>query len=176
MSCACLNAARNHTSSGPELPGISCHILSQSYSSTHSSNALAMQMLLPFSSVWLSVVFFRPCGVVSLRPPREYMHDSPYAGTHYSVTSSKTMSIRHKEHTSVQVREKRYDHSLTKSSKPSSVPVNSLSFFMMTHIREPMHLSINSGLHQSPASVSLFFIDETHRAGGFGKPCRASFW
>lgn len=33
---------------------------------------------------------------------------------------------------------------LTKSSNPRSVPVNSRSLFMITHIREPMHLSINS--------------------------------
>jgi hypothetical protein len=33
---------------------------------------------------------------------------------------------------------------LTKSSKPSSVPVNSRSFFMTTHMREPMHLSMSS--------------------------------
>src|ERR1700722_10480430 len=33
---------------------------------------------------------------------------------------------------------------LTKSSKPKSVPVNSRSLFMITQIREPIHLSINS--------------------------------
>jgi hypothetical protein len=35
-------------------------------------------------------------------------------------------------------------HSLTKSSKPRSVPVNSRSLFMITHIRDPIHLSISS--------------------------------
>lgn len=37
-------------------------------------------------------------------------------------------------------------HSLTKSSKPSSVPVNSRSLFMITHIRDPMHRSISSAV------------------------------
>jgi len=48
----------------------------------------------------------------------------PFGVISYSITSSRTM--------------------LTKSSKPSSVPVNSRSFFMTTHIREPMHLSMSS--------------------------------
>ena len=46
-------------------------------------------------------------------------------------------------------------HLLTKSSKPSSVPVNSLSFFMMTHMREPMHLSINSESPQTNYSHAI---------------------
>jgi len=48
----------------------------------------------------------------------------PFGVISYSVTSSRTM--------------------LTKSSNPSRVPVNSWSFFITTHMREPMHLSINS--------------------------------
>lgn len=30
---------------------------------------LAMQMLLPFKSVWFSLILFRPCGVISLQEP-----------------------------------------------------------------------------------------------------------
>jgi hypothetical protein len=61
---------------------------------------------------------------------------------HYSVTSSRTISVRL---SLVHDREGFELHSLTKSSNPSKVPVNSRSLFMITHIREPMHLSINSG-------------------------------
>lgn len=39
--------------------------------------------------------------------------------------------------------------SLTKSSKPRSLPVNSRSLFMITQIRDPIHLSISSGKHPS---------------------------
>ena len=37
---------------------------------------------------------------------------------------------------------------LTKSSNPSRVPLNSRSFFMMTQIFDPMHLSTSSGSRQ----------------------------
>ena len=36
------------------------------------------------------------------------------------------------------------DDALTKSSNPRSVPVNSRSFFMITQIFEPIHLSMSS--------------------------------
>jgi len=49
----------------------------------------------------------------------------PFGVISYSVTSSRTI--------------------LTKSSNPSRVPVNSWSFFITTHMREPMHLSMSSG-------------------------------
>ncbi len=60
--------------------------------------------------------------------------------THYSVTSSRTIS-----ETGISrcwLRNSR--HSLTKSSNPNRIPENSRSLFMMTHIRDPMHLSISS--------------------------------
>lgn len=43
------------------------------------------------------------------------------------------------------------DHDeLTKSSNPSRVPLNSRSFFMMTQIFEPIHLSMSS----APCQIS----------------------
>lgn len=63
---------------------------------------------------------------------------------HYSVTSSSTMSKGNVNSylESFAVTEK--SNLLTKSSKPNSVPVNSLSLFIITHIRDPIHLSISS--------------------------------
>jgi len=48
----------------------------------------------------------------------------PFGVISYSVTSSRTI--------------------LTKSSNPRRVPVNSRSFFITTHMREPIHLSMSS--------------------------------
>jgi hypothetical protein len=51
------------------------------------------------------------------------------------------------------------DDELTKSSNPSSVPLNSRSFFMMTQIFEPIHLSMSS------ASCQILTPFETRVAG-----------
>ena len=61
---------------------------------------------------------------------------------------------------------------LTKSSNPSRVPVNSRSFFITTHMREPMHLSMSSA---TPASWSGVMANEELEQGyylgaRFGKP------
>ena len=56
-------------------------------------------------------------------------------------------------------RERERDDGLTKSSNPSSVPLNSRSFFMMTQIFEPMHLSMSSASYQIPNA------SETRAAG-----------
>jgi len=44
--------------------------------------------------------------------------------------------------------EERRTTELTKSSNPSRVPLNSRSFFMMTQIFDPIHLSMSSGSRQ----------------------------
>jgi len=88
-------------------------------------------MLFPFNSVCASVVFLVPCGVISLYvfSSRNDPRQCRSARTYYSVTSSRTMSG-----TVHQVAEEPCDamDSLTKSSKPKSVPVNSRLLFMMT--------------------------------------------
>ena len=43
-------------------------------------------------------------------------------------------------------------YALTKSSNPVKVPVNSRSVFIITHIREPIHLSISSTYISVPSS------------------------
>jgi hypothetical protein len=53
-------------------------------------------------------------------------------------------------------------HSLTKSSNPNRVPVNSRSFFRMTVIREPMHLSINSVDEVRAGDVSRALLSGTY--------------
>jgi hypothetical protein len=67
-------------------------------------------------------------------------------------------------------------HSLTKSSNPNRVPVNSRSFFRMTVIREPMHLSINSVDEVRAGDVSRALLNDMgvyfYREEEFGKPCR----
>lgn len=76
--------------------------------------------------------------------------------THYSVTSSKTISKPETKqkgvnsHYSGKKMKKRWKagNVLTKSSNPSNVPVNSRSFFMTTQILEPMHLSMSSLSYQ----------------------------
>ena len=62
--------------------------------------------------------------------------------THYSVTSSRTMSRI--DTSSGETNGFNRFNSLTKSSKPRSVPVNSRSLFMITQILDPIHLSMSS--------------------------------
>lgn len=67
---------------------------------------------------------------------------------------------------------KEYDV-LTKSSNPSKVPVNSRSFFMMTHIREPMHRSISSRqiyCHQTDLLREKRCMARTNQGAGSEKP------
>ena len=54
--------------SGPLLPGISCREADDKFDGKGGRRCVhTMQILLPFSKVWFSWVFFRPCGVFSLR-------------------------------------------------------------------------------------------------------------
>lgn len=56
-----------------------------------------MQMLLPFNSVCPSFVTLRPVGVFSLQSSlglAPFFYSPSESGSHYSVTSSSTMSVR----------------------------------------------------------------------------------
>ena len=94
------------------------------------------------------------------------------ACAHYSMASSRTM--------------------FTNSSKPRSVPTTSLSFFMSTQIREPMHLSTSSavgvvqarsGVGHGPAAADKLrgsrpcpdAPDLTQREEACGCPCCGHF-
>lgn len=60
-------------------------------------------------------------------------------------------------------------NSLTKSSNPRSVPVNSRSLFMITHIRDPIHLSISSAKRIDHSRATFVFNEETCPVEGFEK-------
>ena len=62
-------------------------------------------------------------------------------------------------------------YSLTKSSNPKSVPVNSRSVFIITHICDPIHLSISSVLIQNGTRNET--VVKMYLAGGFVKPWRS---
>lgn len=134
-----------YASSGPLLPGISytmsqtsgvcatserrnapCRCYCRSTVSEQASSSCGLAVLFRFLKTRLGWVFVNIA-----------------RGAHYSVTSSSTMSVNATDERARHCL-RGTEHSLTKSSKPSSVPVNSRSLFMTTHIRDPIHRSINS--------------------------------
>lgn len=122
-----------------------------------------MQILFPFNSVCLSAVFLRPAEVISLQPmvpldeSRVKWGISARLGKEDWRARKRTIRsrppapclrlyrLRISSNDSIHFLKNEYDV-LTKSSNPSKVPVNSRSFFMMTHILEPMHRSMSSAL------------------------------
>ena len=94
---------------------------------------------------------------ILLRPPRPYL----------IMIKTKDVSAA-RDDTGEMTRKERRSTELTKSSNPSRVPLNSRSFFMMTQIFDPMHLSMSSGSRQ----ISDNFGDE--REGRGGPVCRCT--
>jgi hypothetical protein len=62
--------------------------------------------------------------------------------------NEKGRPIGYSRHNTGKESKRKGDDELTKSSNPSSVPLNSRSFFMMTQIFEPIHLSMSSASRQ----------------------------
>lgn len=94
-------------------------------------------------------------------------HRTARSCTYYSVTSSRTISRSEVIKSSALSISR---HLLTKSSKPSRTPVNSRSFFMITQIRDPMHLSTSS--NALVEQVVAPGLEITYREAEFGTPSR----
>jgi hypothetical protein len=130
-----------------------------------------MQMLLPFNSVCRSCVFLRPVGVISLA--NQTLGLPPWQCTRFYALLGHV--FQHHVYASRRFRDMVAEtgtwHSLTKSSKPRRVPVNSRSFFITTHIREPMQRSISSVVLPSVGAGNQLLSAD--RDGPSGRICDA---